>query len=57
MKLWSWSVNRQKGIVAAHNDTDARRMVRMLVPTGRIWLLQRKAGEAMPNQPCVVMAQ
>lgn len=57
MKLWKWSAGTQSGMVAAQNDYDARRLIRTLGVTGRIWLVQRKSGEAMPREACVVVIQ
>jgi hypothetical protein len=41
-------------MVCAANDDDARKLVRMMAPSGRIWLSRKKSGEAMPKESCVV---
>ena len=58
MRLWSWSAGGLGGMVAAETDHDARRLVRLLIGNRvKIWLIQRKSGEAMPSQPCVVVTR
>lgn len=54
MNLWRWTAGRQHGMVAAQDDHEARVLVCLLIGSrDRIYLVRRKAGEAMPAQPCV----
>ena len=45
-----------RGLFALIDDDDARKLVRLMAPSGRIWLSRKKSGEAMPKEPCVVVS-